>query len=326
MVSHNSQDGNPQNDDDSHDGPGNNPEKKPQNDPQDDLQDDLQNRDAIVVFDPPGQSISDFERSFSTSYSIQSSLLSNLNRLDFKHLQLAGIRTPVGRGMRRKYLVPSRCDEMIPTRPGSTNLVRCPNTSRTMDEIKTCHGTHHDGWGPRGRAEKWIEPRAVFKHVPDADVVQLPATDHGHFDSFNVCIECHERDRHRRRAVEDLSIVSFHSNMCQPHCLEYIRQQPYNACRCRRFIEKYWRCNLCSLDTMNELKLRAQTFGDILEPVFTFDDSQSCYVDRRTQLTRSNDGCPILGCARPRWRSYAFDQQMFLCRACTAIFPAFQGI
>lgn len=302
MVSDNFQDGSPQNNDDPHDDSGNNPENNPHNDPQKDPQDNLhlQNHDAIVAFNPPqGQSISDFERSFSTSYPIQCSLLSNLNRLDFKHLQLAGIRTPVGRGMRRKYLVPSRCDEMMLTRPGSTDPVRCPNTSRTMDEIMTCHGTHHDGWGPRGRAEKWIEPRTLFKHVPDSDVVQLPATDNGHFDSFNVCIECRERDRHRRRAVEDLNIVSFHSIMCQPHCLEYMQQQPYNACRCRRFIEKYWRCNLCSLDTMVELKLRAQTFGDIPHPVFTFDEWQGCYVDKRTQLTRSDDGCPILGCVRP---------------------------
>lgn len=100
----------------------------------------------------------------------------------------------------------------------------CSNTSRTMDKIKTRHGTHQDGWGPRGRAEMWIEPRTLFRHMPYSDVVQLPATDNGHFDSFNVCIEWRERDRHRRRAVEDLNIVSFHSIMCQSHCLEYMPQ------------------------------------------------------------------------------------------------------
>lgn len=84
------------------------------NDPQDDPQDgpqnnnhlgnDPQNKDRAIVFDlAQCQDItSTFEQCFTSIYPFQTSILSDLNRLDFKNLQLAGVRTPVSQNIKEK--------------------------------------------------------------------------------------------------------------------------------------------------------------------------------------------------------------------------------
>lgn len=289
-------------------------------DPQDGAQ--SQNNNPLTVFDPAtGQdSTSRFERCFATIYPSLTSLMSKLNRLDFKNLQLAGFRALISREIQKKYLIPSKCDEKL-LLPGFSPGA-CSNTTQTVHEIKACHGMHHDGWGLRGRQEKWMEPTKLFKHVPKSNALVQTSkeNDGGHFDSYNVCIQCHNRDRRRRRPYEDLVINTFYTEMCQFHSLKYIEQQPYNACRCRTFLEKYWRCHVCSLDTLDELKLRAQSFGDVAYPTFTFNDEEQLYIDGTTGGGR-RDTCPILGCTCLPWTTASFDKQVWMCRACTAIFP-----
>lgn len=295
----------------------------PQVDPQDGAQ--SQNNDALTVFDSAKvqDSTSRFERCLTTIYPSLTSVMSNLNRLDFKNLQLAGFRTPISRELQKKHLIPSKCDEKL-LLPGF-NPEACSNTTQTVYEIKACHGMHHDGWGLRGRQEKWIEPTNLFKHVPKSNTIVQTSKENeeGHFDSYNVCIQCHDRDRRRRRPYEDLIIKTFHSEMCQFHSLKYIEQRPYNACRCMNFLEKHWRCHVCSLDTLDELKLRAQSFGDVPYPTFIFDDEEQFYIDETTGEGRRQDMCPILGCTSLPWTTVSFDRQMSMCRACTAIFPPF---
>ena len=295
------------------------------NDSQSNLHDNLQNDEPTINLDTPqGEaSMSDFEHYFTNIRCFQESVLSNLNRLDFKHLQLAGVRTPVSQKIQQKCIIPSKCDEKL-TRPGFGSTI-CSNTSRTVREIKACYGMHHDGWGLRGRQDHWIEPTRLFKHVRGSSslVQRAHENDGGHFDSFNLCVRCRNRDRENRSAVESFTIGTFYSKMCQHHCLEYIEQRPYNTCRCKMFLEKYWRCHVCSLDTMDELRLRAQTFGDISYPTFKFDTASRRYVDERTGIVRRVDICPILNCGREPWFSGPVDKKMLLCRACTAIFPEF---
>lgn len=293
------------------------------NDPQDDQQDASQNNNAPTINYPPqGQDATpDFECCFTTMYPFQESVMSNLNRLDFRHLQLAGIQTPISQQLQKKHLILSKCDETLVI-PG-ISPVTCSNTTQTVGEIKACHGLHHDGWGLRGRQEKWIEPTRLLKHVPKSDslVQRSSENEEGHFDSFNVCIHCHERDRQRRLPYENLTLNRSLTTMCMIHCLEYVDQRPYNACRCKMFLEKYWRCHICSLDTLDELRLRAQSFGEDPFPNFIFDKAANVYINRATGNPRREALCPILGCTGLPWLSGPRHKQVLMCRACTAIFP-----
>lgn len=295
--------------------------------PEDDPQDDSENNDSRTIVDPQQVqgSTSIFERCFSTIYTFQSSVMSNLNRREFRHLQLAGVGTQISRQLQQKHLIPSRCHEMAVVT--GMAAVTCSNTTQTVYEIKPCHGLHHDGWDLRGRRDKWMETERLYRHVPESgSLIETPnhAANNdqgGDFDSFNVCIECHDRDRVRRRPYQNFAISRFHSEMCPTHSLEYIGQRPYNACRCKMFVEKHWRCHTCSLDTLDELRLRAQTFGDVAHPTFTFDQDLRVYIDQRTGNQRKREVCPILGCTAPLWTEVPLEKQMWLCRACTAIFP-----
>lgn len=131
---------------------------------------------ALTPSDPPrtprsGNFNSDLERHFTTIYPFRTSLMSYLNRLDFKNFQLAGIRTPVSQKFQRQYLIPSNCDSIELFMPDNTQTnsgftsVACTNTTRTVDKIMACHGNIHDGYGMRGRQERWVEPAGRLKHV-----------------------------------------------------------------------------------------------------------------------------------------------------------------
>ncbi|MCJ1427969.1 hypothetical protein MMC29_005876 [Sticta canariensis] len=298
------------------------------NDPQDVLQDNHPRNNLPIV--PQGPDLTSyFERCFTTVYPFQRTLILYLNRLDFKNLLLAGINISLSRQIQNRYLIPSKCDETtsvpnvnFPFNPGF-RTVPCLNTTRTVHQIKACHGKHHDGFGPRGRQEKWNEPSRLLKHVRDSDA-RVETTDDnqgGHFDSFNVCIHCHDRDRQRVRPYEAWTVYRSHSLLCQTHSLEFIQQRPYNHCRCRMYIEKYWRCRRCTAGTVDELSVRAQCFAEVPYPTFVFDQAQRRYVDARTGNGRQLHGCPILGCPEQAWTFGPLEKQMAMCRACVAIVP-----
>lgn len=252
------------------------------------------------------------ESIFTASYSIFTSVLTYLNRLDVKNLQLAGLRTPISREVRRKYLIPSQCDEVLHI-PG-VNPTKCTNTTQNVDEIRTCHGWQKDGWDLISPQERWIEPPELYKHPHDSeDIVRATGNDEGgYFDSFNVCIHCFNRDRERRRRWEDRGIRIFHSTLCLEHCLEHIGQRPYNTCRCKMFLAKYWRCHDCATDTFAQLQDRSYMYGE------TFGKT----VGKSRQLNGSiSTICPLDGCTNKPWHSGPSDMLMALCRGCTAIIP-----
>ncbi|MCJ1262959.1 hypothetical protein MMC22_002829 [Lobaria immixta] len=311
------QDDNPWNDPQDDD-PQNNPQNGSQNDP---LHVPQNNNPVTALSLPQVQSFWGFETLFTTMYPFQHRIMSHLNRLEFSNLQLAGIRTPISQALQRFHLISSKCNEVCVTpRVGSAT---CSHTTRTVDEIKVCHGWHHDGWFPRGRRQQWNEPETLYKHLHDSDSF-LPASDldeGGQFDSFNVCIHCHERDRQRRDRRENLNIQSFRSTLCRAHCREFAQQQPYNFCCCKMFLEKYWRCNRCAEKSLEELKLRAQTFGEAAYPTFVFNVVLQMYIDEETDAPRRRSACPILGCPGAPWIIGPLEMQMVMCRACTAIFP-----
>lgn len=274
-----------------------------ENTPQDGSQDDHQYNNSPAS---RGQySATGFERCFTTMYPFQASVMSNLNRSDFRNLRLAGVKTPISPQIQRKYLIPTQCDEWH-VRPGIQE-VTCSNTTKTVDQIWPCHGLHHDDPGLRVPHRKWVWPGRLFKHVRDSNaLVQTSNQDEGgHFDSFNVCIHCHDRVRQLLRPVENAVIGSFYSTLCQTHCLEYVGQRPYNDCRCKAFMEKHWTCHDCSVNTLEELKARAYAFWEEM-------------INKTGNLAKV---CPIPNCTGLPWLSGPLSQRVCLCRACTAIFP-----
>ncbi|MCJ1462917.1 hypothetical protein MMC07_001521 [Pseudocyphellaria aurata] len=296
-------------------------DRHPQNDPQEGSSNGHQNGSTIVS--DPSQSqfpMSALERRVTNQYPVLISVLPNLNRMDFRNLQLAGIRTPVSEEVQRQYLIPSKCDEKLVIVGMKT--VTCTNTTRTVREIKACHGIHHDGFGVRSRQARWIEPTRLFKHAHKSDSHIESNGDGGHFDSFNVCIHCRERDRERRRPYEDFAIGRLHTTLCQHHCLKYLARRPYNQCRCRTYLDKYWRCHTCCLATLGELRLRAQAFGRYWFLNFEFDEKLGRYVHAVKKTERMRDMCPVLGCSGESWLAAPLDQKMFMCCACTAICKA----
>lgn len=296
-------------------------DRRPQDDPQEGSSNGLQNH-STTVFDPPQSQrpMSGLESRVTNQYPVLISVLPNLNRMDFKNLQLAGIRTPVSEEVQRQYLIPSKCDEKMVI--VGMNTVTCTNTTQTVREIKACQGIHHDGFGMRGRHEKWIEPARLFKHDGTSDSLVESNGNGGHFDTFNVCIHCRERDRERRRPYEDFTIGRLHTTLCKHHCLKYLQRRPYNECRCRTYLDTYWRCHNCTLDTLGELRLRAQAFGKYFFMNFKFDTKIHRYVHEVTTTERMRDVCPVLGCSGESWLTGPLDKQMFMCCACTAICPA----
>lgn len=252
------------------------------------------------------------EYCFISAYDVLTSVMSKLDRLDFKNLRLAGLRTPISQEIQRAYLISSKCDEVMVI-PGH-DPITCPHTTQHLDEIRTCHGRHRDGTDLKGVQEKWVEPAYLFKHVQGTDLFVQSSNENigGHFDSFNVCIYCYDRGRWYRRLFVYLTFgASFYSRLCSWHSLEYGNQRPYNACRCKGFLEKYWRCDACSRDTLEGLRVRAQRFRDAFEKVAQ-PDGQITWV------------CPISGCTRRPWDSGPSQLRMELCRACTGIFPEFR--
>lgn len=103
--------------------------------------------------------------------SLQKSAMSHPNRLNFKDLQFAGVRTLISPQLQKSCLIPSKCHEnsiMLSANfalCSEYRLVACFNTTQTVKEIKVRQGQHHDGLdGLRGRQERWIEPEYLYKH------------------------------------------------------------------------------------------------------------------------------------------------------------------
>lgn len=290
----------------------------PDNDPPGDDSQNGSTNDATALINPllvqnPRGSL---ERCLTISYAIQTSVMSNLNRLDFKNLLLAGLRTPISLETRRKFLIPSKCDVTL---EHSDIISTCSNTTRTLDEIKACHGTHRDGYlDLQSRRERWIGLIRLLKHVRGSSTLgeSTGETEAGHFDSFNVCIDCHNRDRQRLDRYENHHIGLFRTLLCQFHALQHVEERPYNVCRCKMLLESYWRCHACSLATLGELRLRARTYK-----IASSTTSSTILTTRNGVWIGEDRQCPIPGCTNPSWVLGPHEKQMWMCKACTAIFP-----
>ena len=241
------------------------------------------------------------EYCLSTSYPILISVMSNLNRMDFKNLQLAGLHTPISQEARRKHLVPSMCNSNF------RGICICNNSTRKIDEIKTCHGRHRDGQDYRGHRERWVEPPYLFKHVRGTDSFVQISNDNqgGHFDSFNVCIDCHKCSLFIEKIIKE-----WHSSIdsCLAH-RQALEQRPFNACRCKMFVQKHWRCLACTRSTLKGLGHPANLNAPKVRK-------------RSRRGNNADDVCPIDGCKAHAIRPM-LQRQMLFCRACTAIFPHF---
>lgn len=294
------------------------------NDPQDDSQDCFQN-DPPTVFDPPQgeKSISNFERLFTSILPFQTSVMSNLDRLDFLNLRLAGVKTPISVQVQKKYLIPTKCDELC-IFPGRGRPLPCPNTTKAYHGIRACHGVPED----QERPEQWIKPKYHLRHYrKSGGFVKTISEDKGsQRDLFHVCVQCHDRNEQNRRSEQVHAIASFHSSMCRSHCLEYKKQQPYNTCHCEMFVEEYWRCKSCSYATLRQLQDRARASQK--NPVHRNYSYAGPFGDPGYVGPFGDPGdptiCPMVGCTRQPWLTPPLEWQMMMCRACDGIFPYLQ--
>ncbi|MCJ1430375.1 hypothetical protein MMC29_008293 [Sticta canariensis] len=73
-----------------------------------------------------------------SKYSIQTSLMQNLNFYDFRNLQLAGCQVPAkSSAVQKKYLMPIKCN-VLKGRWGSK--YECGNTPQDVFEMQPCQG------------------------------------------------------------------------------------------------------------------------------------------------------------------------------------------
>ena len=248
---------------------------------------------------------------------VQTSIVRNLTRWEFRNLQLAGVRIPAGRDFRRKYLIADRCDEWNPER----RLRRCANTTKTFDEIKACSGSPAYSAGTILadsitdqeikaclRPEVWWWREESPGNCPNAD--KYP-------ECTKVCRRC--RDAY---AAEDLNdqlqtIAGFRTPLCKSHSLQQAKQLPLNACRCFDYIHDKWRCSYCYCDTLYYLTSRAHVFRTSLADVQIPWSHPWAYL---TSLwtSRKRMVCPIKGCFQQPWLDETRDR-MHMCMACEAI-------
>lgn len=282
----------------------------------------------MATVPPQGHIVtSDFQRLFAASYPFQTSVMSNLNRLDFRNLRLAGIRTSVSQRVQREILLPTKCDGTILQWPGPSPAP-CPNNSDTVDEVRFCRGPRHDGW--MSEQAKQNELTNPFKYgLQLKHYMHLIYYKEGQFSStFNVCSECRDsllQLQHLLRVPE--KIDGYHTALCRAHSLEYVQQRPYDSCRCVTFMENYWRCSDCSNDSETTLRVCAMNFGcNSVCPRYVFNKSTQKYVNPRNgKKRRVYEVCPISGCGQGPWCEGPSDKQMQMCRACTAIFSPDPG-
>ncbi len=173
-------------------------------------------------------------------YEIQESIIRNLDRVDFKNLQLAGVKmVDLGRELQRKHLTPIGCDEKLSTLDGTTPP--CLNTTRTIDTIGRCTGAY---------------------------VLRDPFATSGPFlrrihCAHNVCKPCRDGTEAQFSNFERLRIFMYCIPLCSEHSLYYAqRQMPQTECLCRAFISAQWQCTPCRQDSLVAVTKLAGLFED----------------------------------------------------------------
>ncbi len=164
-------------------------------------------------------------------YEIQESIMGNLDRVDFKNLQLAGVKmVSLGPELQRKHLTPIGCDEEIFTLDGTR--AQCLNMTNTIDTIGRCTGTYI-----------LRDPLAIsgpfLRKVGCAHHICMPCRD-------GIEAQCSDFERGR--------LFTYCMPLCSEYSHYYPRQQvPPTECLCRTFLSAQWQCSPCCQDSLNAL-------------------------------------------------------------------------
>lgn len=269
---------------------------------------------------PPGPS--KFEQMVTNNTPVQTSLIKNLTRWDFRNLQLAGVKIPVSREFQRKHLVPNRCDEWDPEKPE-----RCANTTESFDEIKACAGQPM-----RYKNQDLAESIWVQKTQPCLQN-QILGFDKSGLDNepntgkypihTKVCRRCHdnfaarELDRQLRYTND---IASLRLAFCKQHKIQLTDQYPRNSCRCRGFVNDKWRCIRCYTDTLVFLNARANAIRSSLTraTIPWYQQPWAFFSSLFWEPDHLEPGCPIKGCTQePIYDDVNDDPR--LCMGCSSI-------
>ncbi|MCJ1262383.1 hypothetical protein MMC22_002253 [Lobaria immixta] len=180
-----------------------------------------------------------FERMITNNGPVQTSIIRNLTRWEFRNLQLAGVRISVGRVFRRKHQIPTRCDECNPEEEEQL-LARCTNSTQTFDEIRACSGSPFFSQGKlRENSISDQEIQDCLQTEPwwgEEDSPENGPNTDKHPIHTKVCRRCRDWYVANEMFHQVLTIAEFRTPLCKRHSLEQANQSPLNACHCFNYI------------------------------------------------------------------------------------------
>ena len=205
-----------------------------------------------------------FEQMIMNNGPVQTSIMRNLTRWEFRNLQLAGVRFSGNRLLLRKYLIPDRCNEWEPQISLLWKSERCLNTSKSFDGVRACSGC------PVSISE---ESLVMGKGIGGEEIEKCVREVHWWDDEVNaerypihkkVCSRCRQYYAAANLADQLQRIAQFRTPLCKQHSLEHSNQFPSDACCCFGFVNHKWRCTSCYASTLNYLSTRAHVFSRAL--------------------------------------------------------------
>lgn len=249
---------------------------------------------------------SSFENLISNYGPVQTSILNNLTRWEYRNLQLAGVRLPVSREFLKTHQIPTRCHEQNPE-----NLdEQCANTTETFDEIRACEGHPLRLLRPEELHQPCIHMPAWLLNSYDPAEPNIDR----HPIHTKVCRRCRDFNADELLPMQLQTIAQFRMPLCERHSRKEAGQLPHNECRCLSFINDKWRCRSCSESTMLFLASGATNNRSSLDDRrISWTHPRAYFRNRRNpEIMR----CPIEGCVRPAWLDA---NGMQLCMGCCAI-------
>ena len=268
---------------------------------------------------------SSFEQIIVNNGPVQTSIMRNLTRWEFRNLQLAGVRFSGSRQLQRKNLIPDRCIEWNPDMLLREDM-RCTNTTESLDEIRACSGLPvciSDKSLVMGKRIGGEEIQSCIEDPPWWPIVSCEYTE-VNVEKYpvhaKVCSRCRDSYAAINRAYQLQIIARFHRPLCKRHSLEQSSQLPIDACRCFDFVSDKWRCSSCWESTLSYLGNRADVFRTALL-YERIPWSQPWEYLRSVWASERRLRCPIEGCFKEAWLD-ASGEHMQLCMGCNTICKA----
>ena len=276
-----------------------------------------------------------------SQYTIQSSIMQNLNFYDFRNLRLTGCQVPATSwAVQKKHLHPIHCNQEV---VADITCVpsECGKTPPNVVKMKACQGL---SLRPDDAEIEFDQSRAGRLH-DGCDQSQC----------FWGCYECISR---LHEYYDDYGLFQTpYTRLCEMHSLEQ-EKFPYNACRCCNAAIGDWRCSTCVESSFQVLENRAdQAYFAVPRLVTLFGfwtfivrpqvdgaywlirwllRSQNVLNrsmpwrflsmfgirHRKLQIVKRSRVCPVENCRRAAWDNRL---AMQMCLQCKAVFPSDPG-